>query len=425
MDKRVSTEYDILLLLAWGSLLWEGSVKSNYTVFEVTKAQRLTTPSLNLSLDDTAWIVDIQGNPMATQRQADLDPAELDDIIIRLKEVRSARPGKLVELSETQIRKLCRASRDIFLRQPNCLSSKLPSRFATISALASSCPYFSINDTGLLCDLLWSDPCRDIQGWGMNDGGVSYTFGPDKVSEFLTKHDLDLVCRANQVVEDGYEFFADKQLVTIFSAPCHRGEYDKLVVEVGYEFFAGRQLITVFSAPNYCGKFDNSGAVLLVDEDLTCSLGDFEASRVCIMPNPMRSISIGVSSFVDLVVASVGEDKKISLWRKNGQSMGTVPVAGTDTGDNIEESIMAIAFSNKGSRYMCSGGSGQVVRIWDLQRKRCIKWLRGHTSTITSALYNCKDEHLASISLSGDLILHNLASGARAAELKDPNEQVV
>jgi hypothetical protein len=38
----------------------------------------------------------------------------------------------------------------------------------------------------------------------------------------------------------------------------------------------------------------------------------------------------------DLVVASAGDDKKISLWRKNGQSMGTIPVFGTDSGDNIE-----------------------------------------------------------------------------------------
>lgn len=56
-----------------------------------------------------------------------------------------------------------------------------------------------IPDTGLLCDLLWSDPGTDVKGWGMNDRGVSYTFGPDKVSEFLEKHDLDLVCRAHQV----------------------------------------------------------------------------------------------------------------------------------------------------------------------------------------------------------------------------------
>ena len=56
-----------------------------------------------------------------------------------------------------------------------------------------------IPDTGLLCDLLWSDPSKDVKGWGMNDRGVSYTFGPDKVEEFLTTHDLDLVCRAHQV----------------------------------------------------------------------------------------------------------------------------------------------------------------------------------------------------------------------------------
>ncbi|GAU42426.1 hypothetical protein TSUD_247690, partial [Trifolium subterraneum] len=127
----------------------------------------------------------------------------------------------------------------------------------------------------------------------------------------------------------------------------------------------------------------------------------------------------------NLVVASAGDDKRISLWRKNGQSMGTIPVAGTDSVDNIEESILAISFSNKASRYMCSGGSGQVVKIWDLQRKRCIKWLKGHTNTVTGVMYNCKDEHLASISLSGDLILHNLASGQRAAELKDPNQQML
>ena len=56
-----------------------------------------------------------------------------------------------------------------------------------------------VPDTGLLCDLLWADPDKDIQGWGENDRGVSYTFGPDSVSDFLTKHDLDLVCRAHQV----------------------------------------------------------------------------------------------------------------------------------------------------------------------------------------------------------------------------------
>ena len=94
---------------------------------------------------------------------------------------------------------------------------------------------------GLLCDLLWSDPDKDITGWSENDRGVSFTFGPDVVARFLQKHDMDLICRAHQVVEDGYEFFAK------------------------------RQLVTLFSAPNYCGEFDNAGAMMSVDESLMCS----------------------------------------------------------------------------------------------------------------------------------------------------------
>ncbi|KAF9357384.1 Serine/threonine-protein phosphatase pp1 [Mortierella sp. NVP85] len=98
-----------------------------------------------------------------------------------------------------------------------------------------------VPDTGLLCDLLWSDPDKEITGWSENDRGVSFTFGPDVVSRFLQKHDMDLICRAHQVVEDGYEFFAK------------------------------RQLVTLFSAPNYCGEFDNAGAMMSVDETLMCS----------------------------------------------------------------------------------------------------------------------------------------------------------
>ena len=42
-------------------------------------------------------------------------------------------------------------------------------------------------------------------------------------------------------------------------------------MEDGYEFFGQRRLVTVFSAPNYCGEFDNSGAMMSVDETLMCS----------------------------------------------------------------------------------------------------------------------------------------------------------
>jgi len=98
-----------------------------------------------------------------------------------------------------------------------------------------------VPDDGLYCDILWSDPDLETNGWGTNDRGVSYTFGPDIIEKFLDRHDLDLICRAHQVVEDGYEFMAD------------------------------RKLVTVFSAPNYCGEFDNAGGMMTVSENLLCS----------------------------------------------------------------------------------------------------------------------------------------------------------
>ena len=80
-----------------------------------------------------------------------------------------------------------------------------------------------VPDTGILCDLLWADPDSGVKMWGESERGVSYIFGGEVVSTFLKKNGLDLVCRAHQVVEDGYEFFGKKQLVTVFSAPNYCG----------------------------------------------------------------------------------------------------------------------------------------------------------------------------------------------------------
>lgn len=76
-----------------------------------------------------------------------------------------------------------------------------------------------VPDYGLLNDLLWSDPAEMDQDWESNERGVSYCFGKKVITDFLATHDFDLVCRAHMVVEDGYEFFNDRVLVTVFSAP--------------------------------------------------------------------------------------------------------------------------------------------------------------------------------------------------------------
>jgi serine/threonine-protein phosphatase PP1 catalytic subunit len=157
-----------------------------------------------------------------------------------------------------------------------CMHGGLSPELSQMEQIANIARPCDVPDTGLLCDILWADPDPSItvscctclltlhnwqliclhnnkshllylvvvaanQGWGENDRGVSFTFGGDVVRQFLRRHDLDLVVRAHQVVEDGYEFFA------------------------------GRELVTVFSAPNYCGEFDNAGAMMTVDDTLMCS----------------------------------------------------------------------------------------------------------------------------------------------------------
>ena len=120
----------------------------------------------------------------------------------------------------------------------------------------------------MLCDLLWSDPNNQILGWMENDRGISYVFGTDVVECFLLRFGFDLICRAHQVVEEGYQFFGKKQLVTIFSAP------------------------------NYCGEFNNAGAIMNVDKTLMCS---FQA---------LRPIDKAVSASTEQFVLSKNYKKK-------------------------------------------------------------------------------------------------------------------
>jgi len=122
-----------------------------------------------------------------------------------------------------------------------CMHGGISPEIHSLQQVAELTRPSDVPDVGIMCDLLWSDPDTGIHGWAENDRGVSFVFGADTVAAFLEQHDLDLIVRAHQVVEDGYEFFA------------------------------GRRLVTLFSAPNYCGEFDNAGGMISVDENLMCS----------------------------------------------------------------------------------------------------------------------------------------------------------
>ena len=123
-----------------------------------------------------------------------------------------------------------------------CMHGGLSPELKNLQNIESISRPTDIPDSGLLCDLLWSDPDKEVLEYDENDRGVSVIFGEKVVEDFNKKNDLDLIIRAHQVVDEGYEFLAK------------------------------RQLITIFSAPNYCGEFDNSAGIMIIDESLTCSL---------------------------------------------------------------------------------------------------------------------------------------------------------
>lgn len=97
-----------------------------------------------------------------------------------------------------------------------------------------------VPDFGLLRDLLWSSPADMDEDWKPNERGMSFTFGNKVTKDFLQRHDFDLICRGHLMVDEGYEFFQDRMLVTLFSAPRYREE------------------------------FDNWGAIMSVSDTLTC-----------------------------------------------------------------------------------------------------------------------------------------------------------
>ncbi|KAK2183872.1 hypothetical protein NP493_293g02024 [Ridgeia piscesae] len=109
-------------------------------------------------------------------------------------------------------------------------------------------------ETGIMCELLWSDPQPQC-GRSPSKRGVGIQFGPDITKRFLQRNRLDYVIRSHEVKQDGYEV-------------AHDGK-----------------CITVFSAPNYCDTMGNKGAfVTLTGGELKPNYTTYEAvvSSICV-----------------------------------------------------------------------------------------------------------------------------------------------
>ena len=76
----------------------------------------------------------------------------------------------------------------------------------------------------LFFNLFFCFKLSDMQGWGVSPRGAGYLFGSDVVAQFNLANDIDLICRAHQLVMEGYKWHFSETVLTVWSAPnyCYR-----------------------------------------------------------------------------------------------------------------------------------------------------------------------------------------------------------
>jgi serine/threonine-protein phosphatase 5 len=97
-------------------------------------------------------------------------------------------------------------------------------------------------ESGLMCDLMWSDP-QAPKGRSPSKRGIGLSFGPDVTDNFLETNHLKMVVRSHEVRDEGYEWEHSNKLVTVFSAPNYCDQVHNLTF-VYILIFKSLQILT-------------------------------------------------------------------------------------------------------------------------------------------------------------------------------------
>ena len=128
----------------------------------------------------------------------------------------------------------------------------------------------------VVLDALWSDPETggDHQSSSPRGSGVS-RFSAERLKAFVTNNNLQLVVRAHECVQNGYEYFADGLLLTLFSASsyCNQHNNDGAIVSV---------------VKNPDGSMEEHVQVIKSNADSYVGWEDVQFRQ----PTPMRSMNV-------------------------------------------------------------------------------------------------------------------------------------
>ena len=137
-----------------------------------------------------------------------------------------------------------------------CVHGGLSPEIRTLDQIRTIERNVEIPHEGPFCDLMWSDPDH-IPTWVMSGRGAGWLFGSQVTEEFNHINGLQLIARAHQLVQEGYQYW-----------------------------FPNDILVTVWSAPNYCYRCGNIAAILLLDEQLERRFETFKE-----VPESARSVN--------------------------------------------------------------------------------------------------------------------------------------
>ncbi|XP_039214090.1 protein NEDD1 [Crotalus tigris] len=116
--------------------------------------------------------------------------------------------------------------------------------------------------------------------------------------------------------------------------------------------------------------------------------------------HPVNSVCWGSNNNFLVTTSAVGDKIVISNYKGK-------PVPLFELAEGAKQTCISLS-SN--SMYIASGGIDSTVNIWDLKYRKLHRSLKDHRDEITCVSFNWNDYYIASGSMSGEIILHSIAT---------------